>query len=79
MTLTVEFYHEIHFVKYRELFSQAWVDFINILRAAFTCPDLNSTNNTVKQSVFFALLGSARVKAVHKMLVKSTPAMSLLI
>jgi hypothetical protein len=33
--------------------------------------------NTVKLSVFFALLGSACVKAAHKMLVKSTPGLWL--
>jgi len=31
-----------------------------------------SAKNTVKLSVFFALLGSLHVKALHKMLVKST-------
>jgi len=35
-------------------------------------PDPKSPKNTVKPSVFFALLGSAHVKAEHKMLVKST-------
>ncbi len=39
----------------------------------FTHPDPKSAKNTVKLSSFFALLGSAHVKAVHKMLVKSTP------
>ncbi len=36
-------------------------------------PDPKSIKNTVKPSVFFALLGSARIKATHKMLVKLTP------
>jgi len=31
--------------------------------------------NTVKQSVFFAFLGSGRVKAARKMLLKSTTAL----
>jgi len=50
------------------------VDFTNILRKAYTHADPKSTKNTLKQSVLFALLGSARVKAWHKMLVKSAPA-----
>ncbi len=36
-------------------------------------PKLKSAKNTVKLSVFFALLGSALVKAERKMLKKSTP------
>jgi hypothetical protein len=35
--------------------------------------DPKSAKNTVKQSVSFALLGSALLKAKHKMLVKLTP------
>jgi len=35
------------------------VDFTNILQAAFKRTDLKSAKNTVKPSVFFALLGSA--------------------
>ncbi len=38
----------------------------------FTSEDPNSAKNTVKPSVFFALLGYVSVKAVHKMLVKLT-------
>jgi len=49
------------------------VDFNNILRKAYMIAYPKSTKNTVKPSVFFSLLGSARVKAVHKMLVKLTP------
>ncbi len=37
------------------------------------CADPQSAKNIVKLSVFFALLGSARIKAASKMLVKSTP------
>jgi len=33
----------------------------------------NSAKNTVKPSVFFALLGFALVKVLSKMLVKKTP------
>jgi len=48
------------------------VNFINILRAAFLHTDPKSAKNTVKQSVFFALLGSPNAKAAHKMLMKLT-------
>ncbi len=46
------------------------VDFTKILCAAFTCAGPKSAKNTVKPSVFFALLGSVLVKASRKMLVK---------
>jgi hypothetical protein len=49
----------------------AGVNFTNILRAAFMLAHPKSTKNAVKLSVFFALLGSAPVKAVQKMLAKS--------
>jgi len=50
------------------------VDFTNILQTAFPpSQDRKSAKNTVKASVLFALLGSARVQDVCKMLVKSTP------
>ena len=51
----------------------AGVNFINILRAAFTSADPKSAKKTVKLSSFFALLGYASVKAASKMLVKLTP------
>jgi len=35
--------------------------------------DPKSTKNTVKPSIFFALLGPSSMKAARKMLVKSTP------
>jgi len=47
-----------------------WVDFTNILRAAFTRIDPKSAKNAVKSSV---ILGSMWKKALHKTLVKSTP------
>jgi hypothetical protein len=50
------------------------VNFTNILRTAFTSKDHKSAKNTVKSSVFFALLGSERSKAAHKPLMKLTPA-----
>jgi len=46
------------------------VNFINVLQAAFTSDDPKTQKNTVKLSVFFALLGSACIKTVHKALVK---------
>ncbi len=44
---------------------------------SFTETDPKSTKNTVKPSVFFALLESAHVTALHKMLVKLTPESAL--
>jgi len=41
------------------------VDFTNILRTALMGAYLQSAKNTVKQSVFFALLGSLHIKAVY--------------
>ncbi len=49
------------------------VNFSNVLRTAFTLADPKSAKKTVKLSVFFALSGSARVKAAHRMLMKLTP------
>ena len=42
------------------------VNFTNILRAAFTCADPESTIKLLNLTVFFALLGSAQVKAACK-------------
>jgi len=53
------------------------VDFTNILRPAFKRAGPKSTKNIVKLLVFFAPLGSARIKAVLKMLVKSTLGLTL--
>jgi len=47
-------------------------NFINVLQAAFICADTESTKKTVKSSVFFELLGSARVKAAPRTLMKLT-------
>jgi len=49
------------------------VNFTNILQTAFTHADPKSAKNTVKLSVFFALLGSEHVKAARKMSVKLIP------
>ncbi len=51
-------------------------NFTNIIHIAFMRADHKSAENTVKLSVFFALLGSAQVKAAHKMLVKLTTGVS---
>jgi len=49
------------------------VNFINVLQAAFACADPKSVKKTVKLSIFFALLGSAREKAIRRTLTKLTP------
>jgi len=41
------------------------VIFTNILRAAFLCGDPKSPSKTDGLTVFFALLGSARIKVAH--------------
>jgi len=51
------------------------VNFINVLRAAFTRADNRSVKNTDDLTVFFTLLGSARTKAARKTLMKLTPAL----
>ena len=55
------------------LLRSSGVNFINVLRAAFTCTDPKSAKKTVKSSSFFALSGSSIVKAALRMLVKLTP------
>ena len=50
-----------------------WVNFTNILRAAFTRADPQSAKKLLNLTVFFALLGSGRVKAACRTLVKLTP------
>jgi len=50
--------------------SQPGMNFTNNLRASFPSPDSKSAKYTVKLSVFFALSGSAGVKALHKILMK---------
>ncbi len=61
-------------LKFSKVFSfLIWGQFHHILCAAFIRPNPKGAKNTDKPSVFFALLGSAHVKAVCKMLVKSTP------
>ena len=52
---------------------QAGVNFTNVLWAAFKRRDPKSEIKLLNLTVFFALLGSERVKAAHIMLVKLTP------
>ena len=49
------------------------VNFTNILQAAFMHADPKSAIKLLNLTVFFALLGSAHVKAAHRTLVKLTP------
>jgi hypothetical protein len=49
------------------------VNFIKVLRAAFTCTDPEGVKKTVKSSIFLALLGYAHVKQlIEHSLVKLT-------
>ena len=50
------------------------VNFTNVLRAAFTRTDPKSAIKLLNLTVFHVLLGSARVKAACRMMVKLTPA-----
>jgi len=49
------------------------LNFINILRTAFTLADPKSVKKTVKLSIFFTLLGSTNVKAVRRTLMNLSP------
>ena len=49
------------------------VHFANIIRAAFTCADPKSAIKLLNLTVFFALSGSAGIKAAQRTLVKLTP------
>jgi len=53
-------------------------NFTNVLLIAFTFEDPKSANRTDDLTVIFVLLGSARVKAERKKLVKLTPSFALL-
>jgi len=52
---------------------QSGVNFINVLQTAFRCPDPKSTKRLTSLLYFFPLLGSACIKAAHKVLMKLTP------
>jgi len=56
-----------------ELASSSGVNIINILWAEFTCTDHKSAKKTDSLTVFFALMGSAHIKAAHRMLINLTP------
>ena len=49
------------------------LNFINVLRTAFTLVDPKSIKKIDDLTVFYTLLGSTGVKAVHRTLMKSTP------
>ena len=49
------------------------VNFINVFARSFYARRFQKQKKLLEQTVFFALLGSACVKAAHKMLVKLTP------
>ncbi len=51
------------------------VNFINILCTAFTCADPKSIRTKSRCQYLFTLLGSASVKAVHRTLMKLSPAL----
>ena len=56
-----------------KLKGKSGVNFINVLRAAFTPADPKSAKKTVRLNSFVALSGSALVKSAHRMLVKLSP------
>jgi len=49
------------------------LNFINVLRTAFTCVDPESVRIQSNPQYLFTLLGSTCAKAARKMLMKSTP------
>ncbi len=63
--LILIFLNKIYFIGFT-----SGVDFTNILCSAFMHADPKSAKKTNGLTEFFAFLGSARVKADHKMLVK---------
>ncbi len=54
-----------------------WVNFINILRKAFTSSDPKSAKKTFSLTVFFGLLGYECIKASSRTLIKLTSERSL--
>jgi len=58
---------------WKEESNPSGVDFTNILRAAFFARTFQKHKKTLMTRLSFCTLGSALVKAAHKMLVKSTP------
>jgi len=55
------------------------VNFTNILHDAFTCADLKSAKKADDLTAFFALFGSAHLKAGCKMLVTLTPEQTIIL
>jgi len=54
------------------------VNFINVLRAAFTCADPESVKILYNFTVFFMLLGLTCAKAACKTLMKLTPGVNFI-
>jgi len=51
----------------------SWINFTNVLRAAFLGADPKSAKRLTSHQCLFVLLGSSSIKAARKTLVKSTP------
>jgi hypothetical protein len=63
-----------HFCMQKLLIKRWWNwHLVSISKISFCTPRSQKRKNTVKSSIFFALLGSASVKAAHRMLIKLTP------
>jgi len=62
----LQFCNDLSFFDESTCIVTSGVNFTNVLRAAFALADPKSAKGTVKLSVFFVLLGSARVKAAQK-------------
>jgi len=54
------------------------VNFINVLQAAFTCTDPHSVKFQLSLQYLFTLLGSARIKAAGRTLMKLTPGVNFI-
>ena len=67
------FHREKYFFLFFNCHEISGVNFTNILRAQKLLIDPKSAKKTVKLSRFFALLGSASVKAARRTLVKLNP------
>jgi len=67
----LEFYYFI--LRWNVSAVQPGVNFANVLQAAFTSKNPKSTKSQLNHQFLFALLGSEDIKAVCKILVKSTP------
>ncbi len=63
----------IFFICFSEDLKRPGINFIKILRAAFSLADLKSAKKTENLTVFFVILGSGHVKASRRTLMKLTP------